>query len=110
MRMSSIVYRGNLEGGSALLAGGLYCGEVWYSIRIYQDTLRNMIVAGGTLWGDDLVLSHATLGQNVTLRLEDGRTVTVVVQRRSMDKKYVCVGVVGDTGSLIEMEARRVSG
>ncbi len=95
MLMSSIVYRGNLEGGSALLAGGLYCGEVWYSIRIYQDTLCDKIVAGGTLWGDDLVLRHAAVGQNVTLRLEDGGTVDAVVQRKSMDKNYVCIGVDG---------------
>lgn len=95
MRMSSIVYRGNLEGGSALVAGGLYCGEVRYSIRIYQDTLRDMIVAGGTLWGDDLVLRHTAVGQNVTLRLENGGTVSGVVQRKSKDKNYVCIGVDG---------------
>ena len=95
MPMSSIVFRGNLEGGSALLADGLYCGQVWHSIRIYQDTLRNMVVAGGTVWGDDLVLRRAAVGRNVTLRLEDGRSVRVVVQRTSMDKKYVCVGVDG---------------
>lgn len=100
MRMSSIVYRGNLEGGSALLAGGLYRGEVWYSIRVYQDTLRNMIVAGGTLWGDDLVLRHAAVGQNVTLQLEDGKSVNVVVQRKSTDKNYLCIGVDGAISGL----------
>lgn len=93
--MSGIVFRGNLEGGSALLTDDLYCGEVRHSIRIYQDTLRNIIVAAGKIWGDDLVLQHAATGRNVKLRLEDGRTVRVIVQRRSADDKYISVGVDG---------------
>jgi hypothetical protein len=93
--MSSIVFLGNLEGGSSLLAGEHYCGEVRHSIRIYQDALCDIVVAAGEIWGDDLVLQHAAVGQSVTLRLEDGRTVRVVVQRRSLDKTHVCIGVDG---------------
>lgn len=93
--MSRIVFLGNLDGGSALLAGGAYCGEVRHSIRIYQDLLCNIIVAAGSIWGDDSVLQHAAVGQNVTLRLEDGGTVRGVVQRRSADKKYLCIGIEG---------------
>lgn len=93
--MSGIVFRGNLEGGSTLLTDDLYCGEVWHSIRVYQDTLRNIMVAVGKIWGDDLVLQYAATGRDVKLRLEDGRVVRVIVQRKSADNKYISVGVDG---------------
>lgn len=93
--MSHVMFLGNLEGGSALLADGQYCGDVRHSIRVYQDAQRNTIVAAGKVWGDDQVLQQAAVGQIASLRLEDGQTVRVVVRQRSPDKKYICVGVDG---------------
>ena len=93
--MSFIMFLGSLEGGSALLAGGRYCGEVRHSIRIYRDTKRDAVIAAGKLWGDDLVLQHAAMGQNVTLRLQDGGTVRLVVQQRSSDLEFVRIGIDG---------------
>lgn len=93
--MDGIVFLGNLEGGSALLAGGLYCGDVQHSIRIYRDTLRDITVAAGRVSGDDLVLQNAAVGQKLTLRLEGGGSVRVVVQRRSIGERYLYVGVDG---------------
>lgn len=89
------MFLGNLKGGSALLADGQYCGEVRHSLRVYRDGQRDTIIAAGKVWGDDVVLRHAPVGQFADLRLEDGQTVRVVVRQRSPDKKYICVGVDG---------------
>lgn len=93
--MTSIVLLGKIEGSSALVTDGQYCGDVRHSLRIYQCSLGDVIVAGGKLWGDDLVLQRATTGENVTLRLGDGETIRIVAQRRSADKTYVFVEVDG---------------
>lgn len=93
--MSHVMFLGNLEGGSELHAGGQNRGEVRHSIRVYQDTQRDTIVATGKVWCDDLVLEYATVGETADLRLEDGQTMRIVVRQKSMTKKYLCVGVDG---------------
>lgn len=93
--MSHVMFLGNLEGGSELHAGGQNCGKVRHSLRVYQDAQRDTIVAAGKVWCDDLVLQHATVGQTADLRLEDGQTLRIVVRQKSMEKKYLCVGVDG---------------
>lgn len=93
--MTGIVFRGRLEGGSALLAGGCYRGKVQHSISIYHDSGRDITVAAGKIWGDDMVLKHAAVGQCVTLRLDDGRDVRALVHRRSTDNRYISIGVDG---------------
>ena len=93
--MSDVMLLGHLEGGSALLADGEYCGEVRHSIRVYRDARRDTILAAGRIWGDDMVLRRATVGQMADLLLEDGQTVRVVVRQRSADSKSFCIGVDG---------------
>lgn len=90
-----LMFLGNLEGGSALSAGGVVRGNVRHSIRIYRDTMRDSIIATGKIWGDDDVLQHAVVGESVSLRLEDGATVEGVVQQRNTDQKFLRIGVDG---------------
>ena len=42
------------------------------------------------------MLERAAVKEDLSLRLEDGRMVQIVVRGHATDKDYICVGVDGD--------------
>lgn len=91
--MSSVIYLGQIEGHSALIFGGDELGDVLHAINFYRDTGLNRTVAGGNIRGCPGVLRQLRTGHSGLLRLENGKTIDVVVQRISLDEGYAQITV-----------------